>query len=455
MTVRAVCAFLAIAAMAAADDGWIPVSRGLPKASGLGKLVIVSNIPGRDPRMKAVKALAQHRQAKIFKFKDRNVASIATALRRIGPEFVALAVRPETVDINFQLDVLELCRNLDGDPMPDFHFGYLCARDGDDMTAFVGRILAREADPPAQPVAKVEALTVPGTQLLGIDFLLHFGHGQAWRVEGGLTGVQLGKLTFRRAPVVFSGACFNGVLSHSYHPCAYQYNFMKPVLIKPEYVMTLNWVHAGASAYFAALEADRGEMAIAEWEVLRERACALGEVMGEQYRLAFTSLPAAFAGFARYVPGRRKNMSYYWVMMRGAVSRILLSDPSYRPLRKPLTKPAASVEVERLDDALGVTVRVLRVSKGHFLNYFPRKGNGRFDHRVTRRVALPEAVGKPPQAAAPVCTHADKPIQLTRFQMRHEVWGGRRFINLQAESKSGALASKGALVRWTLPLSSK
>ncbi|MHC4955456.1 MAG: hypothetical protein ACYTGZ_16510 [Planctomycetota bacterium] len=444
---------LFMAALATANDGWIPVSKGMPRAEGLGRLVIVTNIPGRDARTKAVKRLAKHRGAKTIRFKDADVGKVAKSLRRLGPEFVAFAVTPETVDINFHLDVLDLCRGLDGDPMPDFFFGYLCARDGDDLMALVQRIIDREARPAHEPVAKLAPLTAPGTQLFGIDFLLHFGHGQAWRVEEGLTGEQLGKLEFPRAPIVFSGACFNGVLGRSYHKCAYQPVFLAPTTIRPEHLMTLNWVHAGASAYFAALEADRGEMAIAEWETLRERACPLGEVIGEQYRLAFTSLPANFAGFPRYRPGRKKNMSFYWVMMRGAISRLLLSDPSFRPLKQPLTKPALETTVAYVADTRTLTVgaRVLRVSQGHFLNYFPKINDGRFDHRVTVRAALPDTVKKAFAAAAPDAARKGKAIELTRHQLRHEVWGGRRYVNLQAESKNGALASKGATVAWTLP----
>ena len=447
-----VCLFLLATAAAAREPGWISLSKGLPKASGLGKLAIVTNLPARDARMKAVKKLAKARGAKVLRFKQSDVVSVAKALRRMGPEFVAFAVTPETVDINFHLDVLELCRNLDGDPMPDFFFGYLCARDGDDATALVERILAREARPPDKPVARLAPLVAPGTQLADIDFLLHFGHGQAWCVDKGLSGIELGKLSFPRAPVVISGACFNGVLSRSYHPCAYQYIFMAPRTIKPERLMTLNWVHAGASAYVAALEGDRGEMAIAEWALLRQRACSMGEVVGLQYRLACTSLPAEFAGFPRYIPGRRKNMSFYWVMMRGAVSRLLISDPSFKPLRAPLDKPAQRVSVTHdvmHDWELRVEAEVLRASQGDFLNYFPKVNDGRFDHRVTTRALLPETVSKPFVPSAPEVSRKGKPIELTRHSVRHEVWGGRRYVNLQAESKSGALAAAGATVRWT------
>ncbi|MDH3592591.1 MAG: hypothetical protein OER88_11970, partial [Planctomycetota bacterium] len=351
----------------------VPVlAKGLPKQQGLGKLAIVTNFAGRDARYKAVKKLAQARGAKIFRFAEGKLNTVRGKLKSAGVEFVAVAVTPATIDINFHYDVLELCRNLDDDPMPDFSFGYLTARSGADLESMVDRILAREARPADAPVAKVIALTGTGAQLDGLDFALHFGHGQAWRVDKGMTGTEVGKLELKRAPVVWSGACFNGVFSRSYHKCAYQPIFMPPTAIKPEHVMTLNWVHAGVSGYFAALEGDRGEMAIAEWDYFRERACSLGEVMTYQYRLAFTSLPEDFAGFPRYVPNRKKRMWFYDVMLRGMVSRLLLSDPSYRPLRKPLTAPVHKTAVGTKDKTLTVTIELLRWTQGHHLNYLPK-----------------------------------------------------------------------------------
>ena len=40
-------------------------------------------------------------------------------------------------------------------------------------------------------------------------------------------------------------------------------------------------------------------------------------------------------------------------------------------------------------------------------------------------------------------------IDLMKVQAKHEVWGGRRWVNLQAESKSGKLASRGTAVTYT------
>ncbi len=427
----------------------ISIKKGLPKATGLGRMVVVTNLPGRDARYRAIKTFAAWRDAKIVRFKENNVAAVRKALRRDGPEFVAFAVTPETVDINFHYDVLEMCRDLDSDPMPDFHFGYLCARDGPDMEAWVRRMQARESKPPAKPTAKIVALTGSGAQLYGLDYILHFGHGQAWCVTKGMTGKQVGALELERAPVVWSGACFNGVLSRSYHRSQGQYIFMPPATVPPEQLMTLNWVHAGVSGYFAALEGDRGEMAVAEWETFRRRACSLGETIGEQYRLAFTSLPADYPGFPRYVTNRKKRMLFYDVMLRGMVSRLLLSDPSLRPLREPMDKPVhqTTVEWNKKKDALVVKVEVLRAAQGAHLNYLPKSRRGVFDHRVYVRVALDVNSPADLKFVDVAVAGGKKAPVLTRTHVRHEVWGGVRYLNLQAEGPP-ATTRKGNVFTW-------
>ena len=431
----------------------ISLRRGLPKADGLGRLVIVTNFATRDARSKAVKRLAKHRDAKVIRFRDGKIEDVRKKLQREGAEFVAVAVTPETVDVNFHYEVLELSRDLDDDPMPDFYFGYFTARNGEDLEKLIDGILRREAEPPAEPKAVVAALTGSGAHVQPLDFLLHFGHGQAWRVDGGMTGTQVGALDLPRAPVVISGACFNGVLSRSYHKCAMQRIFLAPTTIDPEQLMTLNWVHAGASAYLAALEGDRGEMAMAEWEYLRQNACSLGEVMGYQYRLAFTSVYADFTKFPRYVPGHGKRMSFYDVMLRGMVSRLLLSDPSFRPLPEPMDEPAHVATVAYDADArtVVVDVEVTRYSQGLHLNYLPQSKRGVFDRRIYVRVPLPDDVPTKFGETRVEAKTGPELIDLTRTHVRHEVWGGQRFLNLQAEMPQKSIRG-GTTVRYTLPI---
>jgi hypothetical protein len=434
--------------LAAARSGGptIQLADGLPRAEGLGRVVLLTNLLAGDGRLRALEGWRGARGAEVVRFGGIGVADAAGDLRRIGAEFVAIAVAPATVDINFHLDVLELCRDLDEDPMPDFHFGYLCARNVQDLGAFAERILARE---PARGVIAREAFDLRRTEeLAGLDLVLHFGHGQAWCVEGMVSGEEIAALSLPRAPVVFSGACFNGVLSRSWHDSALKLAFVPPEEIEPKRLVSLAWVHAGAAALLAALEGDRGEMAGAEWEYLRATAAPLGEVIGYQYRLAFTSLPD-LARFPRYMPGRVKRTGFFDVMLRGMVSRILLSDPSLRAVAEPLDPPALRTTAAR-DEATGAvtfTIEVARHAPFTFVNTLPQSGRGGFDWRVYARVELPGdrsiRYGRPTVRAETGGTE----IALTRHHVKHEAWGGRRFLNIQAESEDRRLSTPGTSLK--------
>jgi tetratricopeptide (TPR) repeat protein len=438
--------------LAAARSGGptVQVTEGCPRPEGIGRTVLLTNLGPGDARLKALEEWRGARGAEVVRFSGSDVEDAAKDLARLGPEFVAVAVAPTTVDINFHFAMLELCRDLDGDPMPDFHFGYLCARNAKDLGAFASRILEREA---RGGTASREAVDLRQAERVSdLDLLLHFGHGQAWCVEKMITGEEIAELDLPRAPVVFSGACFNGVLSRSWHDSTLKPVFQPPKEIEPKRLVSLAWVHAGASAFLAALEADRGEMAGAEWEYLRATAAPLGEVIGLEYRLAFTSLPETFASFPLNVPGRAKRTGYYDIMLRGMVSRILLSDPSFRPLREPLDPAPARTTATR-DEATGavtITVEVERVPSFTFVNVLPMGSKGGFDQRIHARVELPgdpkTVYGRPEVRA----TSGGAEIPLTRHHLKHEIWGGKRFVNLQVESEDSRLARPGTKATFVL-----
>ncbi|MCK6459939.1 MAG: tetratricopeptide repeat protein [Planctomycetes bacterium] len=443
--------------MVAARSGGptVQLSVGLPRAEGLGRTVLLTSLAAGDARLRALEGWRGARGAEVVRFPGADVREAAKELARIGPEFVAVAVPPTVVDINFHFEMLELCRDLDEDPMPDFHFGYLCARDARDLAAFAARILEKEA---RGGIEARETVDLRQTEVVaGLDLIFHLCHGQAWCVEGMLTGEEIAQLSLPKAPVVFSGACFNGVLSRSWHDSALKLAFLPPKEIEPKRLVSLAWVHAGASALLAALEGDRGEMAAAEWEYFRSTAAPLGEVVGLEYRLAFTSLPETFPSFPRYVPGRAKRTGFYDVMLRGMVSRLLLSDPGFRPLREPLAAPVTPASAAR-DEATGavtVTVEAGGARTGYvpftFINVLPKSGRGAFDRRLYARVELP---GDPAVRYGPPAVRAElegAEIPLTRHHVKHEVWGGRRFVNVQAESEDGRLARPGARATFVLP----
>ncbi len=424
----------------------IQITEGYPTADGLGKVVMLTNLSKGHALRKALSTWQEARKAEVVTFKGRDVKRAAKALRKQGAEFVAIVVETTVVDNDFQLSMLELCRDLDDDPMPDFHFGYMLARDATDLEALAARILAKDqvGGTAAKDVGTPRSLA----QLRPWDFFLHYGHGTARGVVKGLSASQVAELALPKHPVIVSGACFNGVCARTFERSMYHDIFGAPQELKTTDVLSLAWIHAGATALLAALDGDRGEMAGAEWEHFRAHAPALGAVIGHQYRLVFTSLREAYETFPRYVPGRAKNKSFYSVMLRGQASRILLGDPSYKPLKKPLTKPIqeTSAKLDAETGAVTIEVEVLRRALGPFVNTLPTKSGVPFKEvRVYARVPLPrELTGK---LAFPKVDVSGRKI--TKTQAKHEVWGGRRYVNLQVESGDFRLAAPGSKITYT------
>lgn len=424
----------------------IQVEEGFPTAEGLGKVVVLTNLGKGHSMRKAIEPWMAARSPEVVTFQGEDVKGAAARLRKHGAEFVAVVVQPTTIDNDFQLAMLELCRDLDDDPMPDFHYGYLTARDADDLGAFVEDILAKEKD--GGYVAKDIGVPVPGRDFAGIDFVLHYGHGTARRVVKGVTARDLAKVVLPSHPVVISGACFNGVCSRTHERFFLGNQHGNPDEVPPDEVLSLAWIHAGATGLIAALDGDRGEMASAEWSYFQEHAPPLGEVIGYEYRLVFTSLRESFEAFPRYRPGTAKNKSFYSVMLRGQTSRILYSDPSYRPLHAPLVKPTQRVAVEMPSDgSVTVRVEVLRHAVGPFINTLPTSAGIPFQEvRLYTRAALPEGF----HGSLEFPRVDSGGIDLVKVQAKHEVWGGRRYVNLQAESKDGKLARAGTVLTYTL-----
>lgn len=436
--------------LAEVDDAGVPrqFQEGLPRADGLGRVALVTNLPKNGKHMKALSPWIEARDAQVVRYSGNSVQSASKALAKLGSEFVAVAALPTDVDINYHLDVLEMSRGLDDDALPDFHFGYLLARDADDLAAFVQRILAKK---PAKDAAARDIGKLEPSKLAGLDVALHFGHGTPNSVVKALSGKEIARLRLEGAPVIFSGCCFNGVTSRSYHRSAGQYRYLKPTEMHPDELVSLGWVEAGVGGFVAALEGDRGEMAMAEWDHLLETACSLGESVGIEYRLAYTFLPDGHRSFPRFVPGQGKSMRLEDVMLRGMVSRLLLGDPSLRPLAAPVRARSTESRVEQEKDTLVVRVRVARPSGGRFINCLPRSGNMPFDWKVLERVPLPEGFDATLGHPAVSVIRGDKEIETTRYHVRHEVWGGRRFVNFQVESLSGAIASPGTEIVLRFP----
>jgi tetratricopeptide (TPR) repeat protein len=435
--------------LAAAKSGGasIQILEGYPRADGIGKVVLLTNIPSGGAHRKALAPWIEARDAQVVRFRRNDVRGAAKEIASIGPEFVAVAVAPDTIDINFQFSMLEMCRELDDDPMPDFHFGYLVARDSEDLGALLSRILAREKADARGTAASVLGVPSSPAAVAHLDMFLHSGHGTPRRIVGGLSASDLKAGTLPRGPVVVSGACFNGVCSRSYARSIFDIIYHPPETIPPREVLSLAWIHAGATGVIAPLEGDRGEMAGAEYENLIETAPALGGAIGYQYRLLFATLAETYGAFPRFLPGKPKRTGFFDVMLRGTASRILISDPSYRPLERPISGPTLRAEAIHEAGTVRVEVEVLKANVVLATNTLPNKAGIPFrEKRIYVRVPLPE--GFEGRLGRHEVSGAGSP----RVNVRHEIWGGRRYVNVLAASTGSKLMTKGTKLTVTFPV---
>jgi TolA-binding protein len=437
--------------LAAAKTGGtsIQITEGFPRPEGIGKVVVLTDLSSSSARLKALAPWMKAREAEVVRFRPGRVHAAKDALAEIGPEFVAVVVKPETVESNFQLDMLELCRGLDADAMPDFSYGYMVARDAEDLGALASRILEKEKVEDRGRAASIVGVPTSGGQVAQLDSFLHFGHGTPRRIVKGLSAAGIARLELPRGPVVFSGACFNGVCSRSYDRSIYEWDYQRPEDIDPAETVSMSWIHAGATGVIAALDGDRGEMAMAEWERFRESAAPLGEVITYQYRLVFACLSETYSEFPRYLPGKSKRTGFFDVMLRGQTSRILISDPSYRPLDAPLDPPVLATEAKLGQGSLTVRIEVKRSSPGQSINSLTGKpGPPWKESRVYARVALPEGFSEMlgrPEVKGPSGAKVGAKV-------RHEVWGGRRYANVLLVAAGRKLSSPGSVTVLTFPI---
>ena len=449
----------------AAGARWIGVDDGCPRAAGLAKVVLLTDLPADDDFFKALASWREARGAEVVRFRPGHLAGAADALRRIGPEFVAVATRPAQIDSNLQWEMVELCRDLDADPMPDFHFGWLVARDAADLRALAERSAA--AAPRAEAKTSIIGIPKSAADVAPYDAVLHFGHGLPTGIGDGLDAPDLADAKLPRAPLVVSGACYNGVVGRSWHPCTLQPTFCRAVEVAPNDALSLAWIHAGAIGVVASMEADRGEMAGTEWEWFRATACPLGEMTTVGLRLACLSVPETWDGMPRQRAGDRRSLALFDVMLRGQLSRCLFGDPSVRLLAAPETESSCRatanvdaqglvvVDVEPAAAAAPSNVVATSASQFLFTSTLTRNGlanNAFTERRLWARVEVPSGVAGrlgPPEVSV---RRNGAAVATLRTSVRHEVWGGRRFVCVQVESADAGLVAAGSRATFTFPV---
>jgi hypothetical protein len=278
-----------------------------------GGYVILTNIPDTDAFAKAAtefKALL-HPEAKIVQFDVDKWDALAKSLRDIKPRYVAVVVKPETLDINFQGKFLKLCTEMDDDPFCDFSYGYITGGTAEETLAFVQNIA--KAKKRALPHKILETPTMGGSDPKGPEYppvrqectgldegygvdwplvklafgeidrkqmnagqvtawvnknisdfqnngvIMMGGHGMPKGIVGNMSGKDIRKLKLFPA-VVFNYACMTGCVSRSYEWIeeadvkAGKTGVIQAKTVPADESIALAVIASGASAYVASIE---------------------------------------------------------------------------------------------------------------------------------------------------------------------------------------------------------
>jgi len=112
----------------------------LPKSSH----VVLTDLPDDDPYSEAARKLVDYRHGTIVRFEADRLLALRRKLHALQPRYVALVLRPESIDANLQRRMIALATRMDADPFPDFAFGFITGATPEDAIGMVDRTIAAE-----------------------------------------------------------------------------------------------------------------------------------------------------------------------------------------------------------------------------------------------------------------------------------------------------------------------
>ncbi len=436
---------------------------GAPPARCLGKLVLLTDLDSRDPYRAIVDLLEQEKEvAATIPYPEGRIGEARPALLEHLPEFVIVATRPERIDVNLHLDLLEMAAGLDRDPFVDFAFGYVTGATPQEAVAFVERFLeagkgrklpATELEfgpandgkgsyggPAGHAVAKgwkrsfayhvpVEDMLERRAQLHGMGMLRASGHGLPDGVVDGIKGADLRRLKIDLSPAIyFSGPCYCGVTSAFYQ---WQDGAFRRRQVDPMESFCLAAIASGVTALFAGLDPDRGETTSQELEHLWIHGDALGHAAKETYDGVIVALRLPKLELYRYQDGQGRPYRNLSVQMIGAgAARALFGDPTFVPW-PPAAPPAFPVRMKDKKSSLELTW----ASRAGPTDYWSANDVYHCDGGWTHRIQFREEI--PPDTAAALKSFAvaaltaeDEPLEGLFPTAMIERWGGRAFLHV-------------------------
>ena len=330
-------------------------------AEQTGPYTILTNINQDDDYYPAVSALQNYRGATVVKFVS-SINESLPALKELKPQYVAVAVKPQTIDIDFVAQTYDTLRHIDDDDFLDAAIGYFTAANAADMINLVANTAKAESQ--ANP-EKYASLVYSETTFGGVmqrskvyrDFFSSNGwntsyadtynkttdfynklskcslitvdmHGNPESVEGlSSSEVKAGPSQFLFPAVAIASSCYAACTYNVTSECdSCQANYT----INPNNSFALSFINKGAVGYFGHLR-----MYGANWYVLEQvlyGLAALNITQGQAMSYALNSQ------LNTYVNPSTHNFTTTFDWLSDAKTMlfgyVLYGDPAYRPCEK-------------------------------------------------------------------------------------------------------------------------
>jgi hypothetical protein len=351
------------------------------------RYAVLTSLPVDHPLRRFAEDLARRRYGTVVEF--NRLDSALGRLRALQPSYVAVVIRPEELDANFQLSLFELSCRLDGDPFPDFAWGYFLAADAASLERQIQTVRGAEArvdrrllrlahlEPgaaesrastvdlewatrlPCRVVSvkegDLEFLHKNHPSLMEADVLILEGEGS----PEGIRGLPPGEARLLKLDntAVFSGASYTGAAGPVFETVG-DTVARRPVPHDRTFVRTI--LQSGAVALFAPLHRTLPGLAAFEWAGAILYDAPYGESMKRTYDLAILSSGYATPTVGRFVDGRTAPTGHDTPGFL-AMTRVLYGDPLIYPPTRPAIGPVALDPPVDGEDAQGQRTRTFRV----------------------------------------------------------------------------------------------